>query len=65
MSRIEEAPSATTRPREVSPAIPQAVPADEELSENAISAIEEGRADHAAGRTFTLAEVKRELGIES
>ncbi|MXY23799.1 MAG: hypothetical protein F4Y45_04675 [Acidobacteria bacterium] len=34
---------------------------DEELSESAIHAIEEGRADHAAGRTFTLDQIKREL----
>lgn len=67
MSRLEETPSATTRPRrprEVSPATPQPALAEEELSESAIGAIEEGRADHADGRTFTLAEVKRELGIE-
>ena len=37
---------------------------DEELSETAIGAIAEGRADHAADRTFTMAEVKRDLGIE-
>jgi len=35
------------------------------LSEEAIHALEEGRADHAAGRTFTMAEIKRELGIEA
>ena len=35
------------------------------MSEEAIRALEEGRADHAAGRTFTMAEIKRELGIES
>ena len=39
--------------------------AEEELSEEAIRAIEEGRADHAAGRTFTMAEIKRESGIDS
>lgn len=39
--------------------------ADETLSDEAIRAIEEGRTDHAAGRTLTLAEIKRELGIES
>ena len=53
-----------TRPRGVSCAGPQASQADEELSEEAIRALEEGRADHAAGRTFTMAEIKRELGIE-
>ena len=35
------------------------------MSEQAIRAIEEGRADHAAGRTFTLAEIETELGIAS
>ena len=34
------------------------------LSEEATRALEEGRADHAAGRTFTMAEIKRDLGIE-
>jgi len=43
---------------------PQASQTEEELSEGAIRALEEGRADHAAGRTFTMAEIKRELGIE-
>lgn len=65
MSRLEEGRSAPTRPREVSPARPQAGRAEEELSEAAIRAIEEGRADHAAGRTFTLDEIKREFGIGS
>ena len=37
----------------------------EELSDYAIRAIAEGRADHAAGRTFTMAEIKSELGIEA
>ena len=27
-------------------------------------AIKEGREDHAAGRIYSLAEIKRELGIE-
>ncbi len=65
MPKLEEAPPAQTRRREVPPAPPQTEPVDEELSEKAMRAIEEGRADHAAGRTFTMAEVKRELGIES
>ena len=65
MSKLEEAPPARTRQREVPPAPPQAEPVDEELSEKAVRAIEEGRADHASGRTFTMAEVKRELEIES
>ena len=65
MPKLEEAPPTRTRLPEVPPARPQAEPLDEELSEKAVQAIEEGRADHAAGRTFTMAEVKRELGIES
>lgn len=65
MPKLEEAPPARRRRREVPPARPQAEPVDEELSEKAVRAIEEGRADHAAGRTFTMAEVKRELGVES
>lgn len=35
------------------------------VDEAAIRAIDEGRADHAAGRTFALAEIKREFGIDS
>ena len=33
------------------------------LSEQAVRAVEEGRADHAAGRTFTLAEIEKEPGV--
>ena len=66
MSRVEGAQPAPTRQRELPPARPQAGRAAEgELSEEAIRAIEEGRADHDAGRTFTIAEIKRELGIDS
>lgn len=76
MSRLEERRSTPTRPREVPPAgpgapgpVPPARPragqVEEELSDEAIRAMEEGRADHAAGRTFTLAEIKREFGIDS
>ena len=65
MPRLEEVRPARTRPREVPPARPQAGRAEEELSEEAVRALEEGRADHAAGRTFTMAEIKRELGIDS
>lgn len=36
---------------------------DEELSDEALRAVEEGIADHLAGRTHTSDEVKRELGI--
>lgn len=62
---IESVRPVRTHPRGVPPARPQASQAQEELSEEAIRALEEGRADHAAGRTFTLAEIKRELGIDS
>ena len=62
---IEGVRPARTRPRGVPRARPQASQTEEELSEEAIRALEEGRADHAAGRTFTMAEIKRELGIES
>ena len=66
MSRVEGVRPALTRARELSPARPQAGrTAEEELSDEAIRAIEEGRADHDAGRTFTMAEIKREWGIES
>ena len=66
MSRVEGARPAPTRPRELPPARPPAGrAAEEELSEDAVRAIEEGRADHDAGRTFTMAEIKRELGIDS
>ena len=36
---------------------------EEELSDEALRAVEEGTADHLAGRTHTSDEVKRELGI--
>ena len=66
MSRVEGVRPALTRARELPPARPQpGRAAEEELSEEAIRGIEEGRADHDAGRTFTMAELKRELGIES
>ena len=64
MPRTAEAPSARPRPNEAPPERPRPNAADEALSADAMRAIEEGRADHAAGRTFTLAEIKRELGIE-
>ena len=41
-----------------------ALPLDEnELSDEALRAVDEGIADHLAGRTHTSDEVKRELGI--
>ena len=65
MPRLGEAPSASTRPCDASPGELQAAPDDQKLSETAMRAIEEGRKDHAAGRTYSLAEIRRELGIES
>ncbi len=62
---VEAVRPARTHPRGVAPARPQAGQAEDELSEEAIRALEEGRADHADGRTFTMAEIKRELGIKS
>ena len=69
MSRLEQI-SSRIRQRKVSAAVGVAraqacvtTPNDhEELSDKAIRAIAEGRADHAAGRTFTLDEIKREFG---
>lgn len=55
--------SAQIRPREHPPARPRDGRVEDELSEAAIRAMEEGRADHTAGRTFTMAEIRRELGI--
>ena len=61
---VDRVRPAQTRPRGVPPARPRANQAEDEVSEEAIRALEEGRADHASGRTFTIAEIKRELGIE-
>lgn len=63
MPRLEEAPSPSTWRGNASPAQPQTGPVDENLSENAMCAIKEGREDHAAGRIYSLAEIKRELRI--
>ena len=65
MPRLERIPSARTRPSELPPARRRASRTEEELTEEAIRAIEEGRGDHRAGRVFTLAEIKREFGIDS
>ena len=65
MPRTAEIQSARPRPSEAPPERPGPNAADGALSADAVRAIEEGRADHAAGRTFTLAEIKRELGTES
>lgn len=65
MPKPEGRPSVRTRPREVPPAHRRASRTEEELTEEEIRAIEEGRADHRAGRNFTLAEIKREFGIDS
>lgn len=64
MARTAEIQSARLRPSAAPPERRRLNAADEALSADAVRAIEEGRADHAAGRTFTLAEIKRELGIE-
>ena len=63
MPRIDQIPHARPRVRESAP-LAQAEPSGTEttLSEDAISAIKEGRADHAAGRTFSMAEIKLEWG---
>ena len=63
--RVEGVRPARTRPRGVPAARSQDGQTEEELSKEAIRALEEGRADHATGRTFTMAEIKRELRIES
>ena len=60
MPGLDEGRSAQTRP-----ARSAGWPVEDELSEAAIRAMEEGRADHAAGRTFTMAEIRREFGIGS
>ena len=65
MSRLENVRPVRTRPCEVPPARPLAGRVEEELSEEAVHALEEGREDHVAGRTFTMAAIKRELGIDS
>ena len=68
MAKLDQVPSVRRRAREIRSTGLQPVSTDEtteELSDAAVRAIEEGRADHAAGRTLTLAEIKRELGIES
>lgn len=65
MPKLEQIPSAPTRRREFPLAGRRASLTEEGLTEEEIRAIEEGRADHRAGRNFTLAEIKRELGIDS
>ncbi len=62
MPRTNRIPSARPRvPESAPPAQPEPSPTEPMLSKDAISAIKEGRADHAAGRTFSMAEIKREL----
>ena len=65
MPKLEGTPPPQTRPRELSPARRRTSRAEEELTEEEIRAIEEGLADHKAGCTFTLAEIKREFGMDS
>ena len=58
--------TAGSRRRTVAPARarPRSLPEDDRtLSARAVRAIDEGRADHTAGRTFSLAEIKKALGI--
>ncbi len=64
-SEPEEIPPGV-RPSNVPPDRPEPFISDDDegLSDDALHAIAEGRADHAAGRTFTMDEIKRELGIE-
>ena len=64
MPRTAEIQPARPRPSVAPPERPRPNATDEALSADAVRAIEEGRADHAAGRSFTLSEIKRELGIE-
>jgi hypothetical protein len=64
MPTIDRIPSASPRVREKAPSARPEPSGTETLSEDAISAIQEGRADHAAGRAFTLTQIKRELGRE-
>lgn len=50
--------------RSVTPARTRSVPEDDQaLREDAVRAIEEGRADHVAGRSFALTEIKKDMGI--
>ena len=65
MPKLEGAPPGRTRPRELPPTRRRTIRTEEELTEEAIRALEEGLADHKAGRTFTLAEIKREFGMDS
>ena len=65
MPKLEGRPSARNRLRELPPSRRLDSGADEALTEWEIRAIKEGRADHRAGRNFTLAEIKREFGIYS
>ena len=63
MPTIDQIPPASPRVREKAPsAQPEPSGTEATLSEDAISAIQEGRADHAAGRAFTLTQIKQELG---
>ena len=65
MPTSDQIPPVSPRVREKAPsAQPEPSGTETALSEDAISAIQEGRADHAAGRAFTLTQIKRELGRE-
>ena len=64
MPRTDQMSSARPRSRRGAPVRSEPIATETELSEDAIRAIEEGRADHAAGRKFSMAEIKRELAQE-
>lgn len=65
MSKLRRVRSEQVLPGELPSARQRASRFEEELTDEEIRAIEEGLADHRAGRVFTLAEIKREFGIGS
>ena len=65
MPKLRLVRSAQVLAEEHPPARQRASRSEEELTDEEIRAIEEGCADHGAGRVFTLAEIKREFGIGS
>ena len=66
MPKTDQMSSARPRSRRGASVVrSEPVATETELSKDAIRAIEEGRADHAAGRNLSMAAIKRELGQES
>lgn len=65
MSKLQRVRSEEALPGELPPARPRGSRSEEELTDESIRAIEEGCADHRAGRVFTLAEIRREFGMDS